>query len=58
MSETAKNFLNYKYEIFPTEPQRHHLLRILKQSRIQWNKAVMIRRKLRAPLHSGFGGAL
>jgi hypothetical protein len=45
--------LNYKFEIFPTRPQRLQLNQILKQSRIQWNKAVTIRRKLRRSLFSG-----
>lgn len=53
MSETAINILNYKYEIFPTAPQRAHLKKILRQSRIQWNKAVIIRRKLMAALRCG-----
>jgi transposase len=45
--------LNYKYEIFPTRPQRAHLDQILRQARIQWNKAVIVRKKLKASLISG-----
>ncbi|MBI4697894.1 MAG: transposase [Nitrospirae bacterium] len=47
------NILNYKYEIFPTRPQRYQLNRILRESRIQWNKAVTIRKKLKTALLSG-----
>lgn len=47
------NLLNYKYEIYPTRPQRQQLNRILRESRIQWNKAVTIRRKLKRSLASG-----
>ena len=47
------NILNYKYEIFPTKPQRAQLNRILRESRIQWNKAVTIRKKLKTALLSG-----
>ncbi|MBI4824737.1 MAG: transposase [Nitrospirae bacterium] len=45
--------LNYKYEIFPTQPQRAQLNKILRGTRIQWNKAVTIRRKLKTALNSG-----
>lgn len=47
------NILNHKYEIFPTQPQREQLNIILREGRIQWNKAVTIRRKLRTALISG-----
>ena len=47
------NILNYKYEIFPTKPQRSQLNRILRETKIQWNKAVTIRRKLKTALVSG-----
>lgn len=47
------NILNYKYEIFPTSPQRAQLNRILRETKIQWNKAVTIRRKLKTALVSG-----
>ena len=47
------NLLNYKYEIFPTEPQRRQLNRILRESRLQWNKAVTIRKKLKGALEAG-----
>jgi len=47
------NILNYKYEIFPTNPQRAQLNRILRETKIQWNKAVTIRRKLKTALVSG-----
>lgn len=47
------NLLNYKYEIFPTRPQRAQLYRILRESKIQWNKAVTIRKKLKNALCSG-----
>lgn len=47
------NLLNYKYEIFPTRPQRAQLYRILRESKYQWNKAVTIRKKLKAALVSG-----
>ncbi|MBI5562800.1 MAG: helix-turn-helix domain-containing protein [Deltaproteobacteria bacterium] len=47
------NTLSYKYEIFPTWPQRAQLYKILRQCRYQWNKAVTIRKKLKAALNSG-----
>ena len=47
------HLLNYKYEIFPTKPQRTQLNKILRQTKIQWNKAVTIRRKLKASLLAG-----
>ena len=47
------NLLNYKYEIFPTQPQRKQLNKILKQAKIQWNKAVTIRKKLKSALIAG-----
>lgn len=47
------NLLNYRYEIFPTRPQRLKLGRVLRQTKIQWNKAVTIRRKLKRSLISG-----
>lgn len=46
------NLLNYKYEIFPTKPQRIQLHRILRESKIQWNKAVTIRKKIKRALVS------
>lgn len=46
------NLLNYKYEIFPTRPQRTQLYRIHRESKYQWNKAVTIRKKLKAALVS------
>jgi len=45
--------LNYKYEIFPTKPQREQLYKILRQTRLQWNRAVTIRKKLKRALSSG-----
>ena len=47
------NVLNYKYEIFPTRPQKRQLGKVLRESRFQWNKAVTIRRKLKRALVSG-----
>lgn len=47
-----KNILNYKYEIFPTAPQKRRLNTVLWQERLQWNKAVTIRKKLKAALVS------
>lgn len=47
------HLLNYKYEIFPTKPQKEQLYRILRQVRIQWNRAVTIRKKLKDALRSG-----
>jgi len=48
-----KHLLNYKYEIFPTKPQREQLNRTFRQTKIQWNKAVTIRKKLKSALMSG-----
>jgi transposase len=45
--------LNYKYEIFPTAPQRLQLNKILRQTKLQWNRAVTIRKKLKAALIAG-----
>ncbi|HHT9124771.1 MAG TPA: zinc ribbon domain-containing protein [Candidatus Brocadiia bacterium] len=47
------NLLNYKFEIFPTDPQRAQLNRILYEGRRQWNKAVTIRKKLKTALLTG-----
>jgi len=47
------NVLNYKYEIFPTRPQRAQINRVLREARIQWNKAVTVRKKLKKTLVSG-----
>ena len=47
------NLLNYKYEIFPTSPQRKQLNRVLRESKYQWNKAVTIRKKLKKALEAG-----
>ncbi|HEX9860306.1 MAG TPA: helix-turn-helix domain-containing protein, partial [Nitrospirota bacterium] len=47
------NILNYKYEIFPTAPQRTQLNKILRGTRLQWNKAVTIRKKLKRALIAG-----
>ncbi len=47
------NLLNYKFEIFPTKPQRNQLFKTLRQVRIQWNRAVTIRKKLKGALVSG-----
>lgn len=47
------NVLNYKYEMFPTQPQRTQLNRILREGRIQWNKAVNVRKKLKTALQKG-----
>lgn len=47
------NLLNYKFEIFPTAPQRAQLNRILYEGRRQWNKAVTIRKKLKTALSTG-----
>lgn len=48
-----KHLLNYKFEIFPTAPQKKQLNRILRESRLQWNKAVTIRKKLKSALNKG-----
>lgn len=48
----AKNILNYKFEIFPTLPQKKLLNAILRQEKLQWNKAVTVRKKLKAALVS------
>lgn len=48
----AKNILNYKFEIFPTVPQKKLLNAVLRQEKMQWNKAVTIRKKLKAALVS------
>ena len=53
MTDENNKLLNYKYEIFPTSPQRRQLGKILKHSKIQWNKAVTIRKKLKSALISG-----
>ena len=42
--------LNYKYAIFPTKPQKRHLSRQMKECRIQWNRAVKTRRRLKGSL--------
>ncbi|MHB8231942.1 MAG: RNA-guided endonuclease InsQ/TnpB family protein [bacterium] len=47
-----KNILNYKYEIFPTAPQKRLLNTVLRQGKLQWNRAVTIRKKLKAALVS------
>ena len=47
------HLLNYKYEIFPTKPQRYQLYKILRQVRLQWNRAVTIQKKLKRALTSG-----
>lgn len=47
------HLLNYKFEIFPTKPQRQQLNRILKEAKIQWNKGVTIWKKLRIALNTG-----
>jgi len=47
------HLLNYKYEIFPTKPQRYQLYKILRQVRLQWNRAVTTRKKLKRALISG-----
>lgn len=47
------HLLNYRYEIFPTTPQRQKLNKILREAKIQWNKAVTIRRKLKTALNKG-----
>ena len=39
-----------KYAIFPTLPQRRHLSARMKERRIQWNRAVATRKRLRANL--------
>ena len=48
----SKNNLNYKFEIFPTAPQRKRLNTVLRHERLQWNKAVTVRKKLKAALVS------
>lgn len=48
----AKNILNYKFEIFPTLPQKKLLNAVLRQEKLQWNKAVIVRKKLKAALVS------
>jgi hypothetical protein len=47
------HILNYKYEIFPTKPERNQLFRIPGYSSIQWNRAVTIRKKLKQAVASG-----
>lgn len=47
------HLLNYKYEIFPTKPQKDQLYKVLRQVRLQWNRAVTIRKKLKRALTSG-----
>lgn len=47
------NVLNYKYEIFPTRPQRFQIGNVLRQARFQWNKAVGVRKKLKRSLETG-----
>jgi len=47
------NLLNYKFEIYPTHPQRQQLNRVLREGRLQWNRAVTIRRKLKRALITG-----
>ncbi len=47
------HLLNYKYEIFPTKPQRGQLYTLLRQVRLQWNRAVTTRKKLKRALASG-----
>ena len=46
---------DYKHEVFPTEPQKGKLYKILRQVRIQWNHAVTKRKKLKLALASGAG---
>ena len=45
--------LNYKYEIFPTRPQRYHIIKIFKQVKAQWNYACKTRKKLLRTFNSG-----
>ena len=45
--------LNFKYGLFPTEPQRRHLSRIMQECRYQWNHAVYIRKQLLKALQCG-----
>ncbi|MAG41126.1 MAG: hypothetical protein CL951_04340 [Erythrobacteraceae bacterium] len=44
------NHLNYKYAIFPTTPQRRHLGRQMRECRVQWNRAVATRKRVKASL--------
>lgn len=49
----VKHILNYKYEIFPTNPQRKKINDIIFQCSVQWNKAVATRAKLHKALNLG-----
>ena len=44
------NVLNYKYGIFPTAPQRKHLTRRMRECRLQYNRAVSTRKRLKGSL--------
>ncbi len=43
----------YKFQIFPSEPQRHQIDMLLKLSLIQWNYAVLTRERLINYLYDG-----
>lgn len=47
------HLLNYKFEIFPTKPQRQQFNKILRETKYQWNKGVTIWKKLRTSLNTG-----
>lgn len=47
------NLLNYKYEIFPTTPQKYQIFKLFRMCRVQWNKAVLERKKLLNLLKKG-----
>ena len=42
--------LNYKFALFPTTPQRRHLGRQMRECRIQYNRAVKTRKRLKGSL--------
>ncbi|MCP3922837.1 MAG: transposase [Desulfobacterales bacterium] len=48
-----QQFLNFKYEIFPTDPQRKKINNLLFQSSIQWNRSVSTFLKLQKAINLG-----
>ena len=42
--------INYSYGLLVTEPQRKYLTRLMRESRIQYNRAVKTRRRLKGSL--------
>ena len=45
--------LNYKYEIFPTKPQKQKIRNILFHCSLQWNKATAIQQSLQKAINLG-----